>query len=404
MITLSEAALAGLSDAPLGVAVSGGGDSLALLYLLAARGYALAAVTLDHGLRPESAAEAEMVAQVCKSLNVPHDTLRWTWDGSGNLQAAARVARQQRIADWAVARGIGYVALGHTLDDQAETVLMRLLRGSGVDGLSGMAQTRADGRVTWIRPLLQIRRAALRDYLRDLGVTWADDPSNDNPRYERVRIRQAIETLGLDMDGLAETADRMRVARAVLERDTRDLARACVQITPAGEVVLDLAAFDAPEELRLRLLSAILRWISGAPYRPRLTNLRALLDGLGETRGQTLQGCVIRSSSGKVYVRREVSKTPGPEPVATGRWDHRWRVEGGADAVTASHIAALGEEGLRQCENWRRTGHPREALLTTPALWQNGELRAAPLAGMANGWRCTPEFGEKGPLMAVMTR
>ena len=152
-----DSAFDSAGSGPLGVAVSGGGDSVALLLMLAtvARGRPLAAVTVDHGLRPESGDEAAAVEALCAARGIPHATLRWNgWDGAGNLQDRARQARRTLIGAWARANGIGAVALGHTLDDQAETFLMRLARGSGVDGLSGMAPaTRAEG-VLWLRPLL----------------------------------------------------------------------------------------------------------------------------------------------------------------------------------------------------------------------------------------------------------
>ena len=131
----------GLPPGPVAVAVSGGGDSVALLLLLQETGARpLAAVTVDHGLRPESAAEAAAVAALCSARGIAHTLLRWEEPaGAGNLQARAREARRRLIGDWARGRGIGAVALGHTLDDQAETFLLRLARGSGVDGLSGMA-------------------------------------------------------------------------------------------------------------------------------------------------------------------------------------------------------------------------------------------------------------------------
>ncbi len=389
---LNETCLSGVDT--LGVAVSGGGDSMALLHMLASRFDGLRAVTVDHGLRPESAAEAAMVADFCQTLGVPHTTLEWRdWNRTGNLQSEARAARLRLIGDWARGRGITHVALGHTLDDQAETVLLRLLRGSGVDGLSGMAEHRHDAGLTWIRPLLQARRADLRTYLEDRGIAWVDDPSNDDPHYARVRARKAIGMLGLDVAGLAATATRMRRARAVLEADTEALADAVVEVTDAGEVRIGRAEFDvAPEELRLRLMAGALRWVSGAPYRPRFDNLAALL---ADPDGRTLHGCTIRLRSGKILVRREVSKVPPPVPVGE-LWDTRWIADPEATAVAATHIGALGERGLAQCDGWRETGHAREVLLAAPALWNDGALVAAPLAGMANGWACRLKEGKKG--------
>jgi tRNA(Ile)-lysidine synthase len=176
-----------------------------------------------------------------------------------------------------------------------------------------------------------------------------------------------------------------------------------VEITDAGEVRLNIATFNAaPDELRFRLLSGTLQWISGAPYRPRFDSLRGVLARIGDENGQTLHGCVIRSHSGNIIVRREVSKVAPPCPV-NAVWDHRWVVteRGTKTAIT---IAALGEEGLRECANWRDTGHAREALLASPAVWSEGQLVAAPLAGMANGWAIGLKYGKKGLHKSLMTR
>ena len=399
-----------LSDIPnttLGVAVSGGGDSVALLHMLATRRAGLQAVTVDHGLRAESADEAAQVAALCQRLGVPHTILKWQgWNKSGNLQDAARQARLRLITAWAAEENITHIATGHTLDDQAETVLLRLARGSGVDGLSGMAARRSAGRITWVRPLLHTRRDELRAYLVENGIEWIDDPSNDDPKYDRVKARQALAILtdlGITTDGLVATADRMQDARAALEAATLALANTCAEITEAGEVRLNMAIFNtAADELRFRLLSATLQWISGAPYRPRFDSLRGLLNRIGEENGQTLHGCIIRSHSGNIIVRREVSKVAGP-CAASAVWDHRWVLTERGDE-TAVTIAALGEDGLQECKSWRETGHARETVLASPALWLDGELIAAPLAGMPNGWAIGLKYGKKGLHMSLMTR
>ncbi len=402
-----DRALSEIPNTTLGVAVSGGGDSVALLHMLAARGEGLRAVTVDHGLRAESADEAAQVAALCQHLGVPHRVVKWEgWDRSGNLQDEARQARLRLISAWATEENITHIALGHTLDDQAETVLLRLARGSGVDGLSGMAARRVAGPLTWVRPLLHARRDELRAYLEAQNLEWIDDPSNDDPKYDRVKARQALAVLSnldITIDGLVATADRMQDARTALEATTLTLAETCVEITDAGEVRLDMASFNAaPDELRFRLLSATLQWISGAPYRPRFDSLRGLLARIGYKNGQTLHGCVIRSHSGNIIVRREVSKV-APPCLIDAVWDHRWVVTeyGHTPAKT---IAALGEEGLRECENWRDTGHAREVLLASPALWADGQLLAAPLAGMANGWAIGLKYGKKGLHKSLMTR
>ncbi|MFV2034995.1 MAG: tRNA lysidine(34) synthetase TilS, partial [Halocynthiibacter sp.] len=167
----------------IGVAVSGGSDSMALLCLLSQlcerhKAHRLSVVTVDHGLRPDAAAEATHVAETCAGLGHQHTVLHWRgWDRSGNLQDRARQARYSLIADWATASGISTVALGHTADDQAENFLIRLARESGVDGLSGMSSRRKIKDVMFLRPMLTATRSELRDFLRDRGIRWVDDPS-----------------------------------------------------------------------------------------------------------------------------------------------------------------------------------------------------------------------------------
>lgn len=367
---------------PLGAAVSGGGDSLALLLLLQASGRHVEAVTVDHGLRAGAAAEAETVARLCAARDIPHATLRWRgWDGRGNLQAAARAARRRLIAGWARERGIGAVALGHTLDDQAETFLMRLARGSGVDGLAAMSfATRGEG-LLWLRPLLDLRRADLRAWLRGQGVPWAEDPGNADPAFARARARAALgplATLGLGTTRLAATASAMARARAALEAATGDLARACLTSGPAGDLALDPAPWRvAPEEVRLRLLAAALCWVSGRPLRPRFRALTGAAQDIASGRlgGVTLHGCLLRGKGGRIAIFREPARV-GP-PVRLGAiWDGRWIVTGPGEGA---EVAALGAAGLAARPLWRDSGLPREALLTTPALYRQGALLAVPV-------------------------
>ena len=387
----------------IGVAVSGGGDSVALLWLLsdwaACGGPAVAAVTVDHGLRAEAAGEAAWVGRLARRLGATHDILHWRGAAAalsgGNLPDLARRARYALIGDWALSRGIGVVALAHTLDDQAETVLMRLARGSGVDGLSAMRIWRRDGPVAYVRPLLQVRRDTLRDYLRAKGAGWCEDPTNDDTDYRRIRARRALATLaplGLTVETLAATADRMALASDALWRVARDLAERAVS-GEAGDLLIDEPALlAAGEETRLRLFAAALQWVGGDIYRPRFEALRAALEALSG-RPRTLAGCAFWRDSGpggpRLRVAREAAAAPPPVPLGSV-WDGRWRIEGpdapGAPAGTLT--GALGPRGLALCPGaTRRTGLPRPTLLASPAVWKGGELIAAPLARRDARWR-----------------
>ncbi|WP_371135412.1 tRNA lysidine(34) synthetase TilS [Frigidibacter sp.] len=391
----------------LGVAVSGGGDSVALLHLLAAwraeGGPDLAAVTVDHGLRAEAAVEAEAVAAACAALGVPHAVLRWQdWDRRGNLQDAARRARQRLIAEWAAGQGTHAVALGHTADDQAETVLLRLARGSGVDGLSGMAAERSAEGVLWLRPLLGARRETLRDWLRVRGISWAEDPSNDDPRFDRVKARQALAALaplGLDAEGLLDTAARMRMAREALAQAALAAARGLGRID-AGDVVLAAGFAGLPEETRLRIGAHALRWIGGGDYRPRLAALRGALAAVQAGKPATLAGCLLLPEAGGLRVTREPQAVVATVAVSGELWDGRWRLEG--PEPEGCDIRALGPAGLALCPDWRETGRPHAALAAAPAVWRGADLVAAPLAGRPAGWRAELACGDEDFFLSLI--
>ena len=194
-------------SAPLGLAVSGGGDSLALLHLARALNLHISVATVDHNLREGSRAEAEFVAALCQSFGIPHKILTWqSWNGRGNLQDQARRARYQLLAQWAESLGLEAIALGHTRDDLAETFLMRLGRSAGLDGLCAMQAKRSYLSKIWLRPLLEVPRVSLRDFLQTQGHDWLEDPSNDNAKFDRIRIRKAmvsLDELGLDSANLS---------------------------------------------------------------------------------------------------------------------------------------------------------------------------------------------------------
>lgn len=398
----------------IGVAVSGGGDSMALLHLVhrALRPHALAirAVTVDHGLRDGSAAEATSVARTCASLGIPHEILAWAMPhAQGNLQEAAREARRRLIGGWAGCHGIDCVLLGHTLDDQAETVLLRLARGSGVDGLAGMRGELREAGIVWERPLLGVTREALRAWLRDQDVSWIEDPSNQDPRFDRVRARamgEALAGLGLTRERLVRTAGHMERARRTLDEAAVAFALRHARVE-GGDVVL------APEALNLedgdspgRVLSAAIAWVGGG-RRPRYHGLKRLADCVQGGRAATLGGCRalpeawLAGHSGLRVTReaRAAEERVRIAPDRTATWDQRWRVAGPKPAE-GLEVGALGDAGLAQCGDWRRTGLSRASLLGSPAIWTGETLLAAPLAGWSDGWTAVldPSF------MEVLTR
>ncbi|MBA4492336.1 tRNA lysidine(34) synthetase TilS [Paracoccus sp. S1E-3] len=374
----------------LGIALSGGGDSVALMHLTvewaAARGWALAAATVDHGLRPESAAEAAAAGAAAARLGLPHQVLRWqAADAPGNLMANARQARLDLLAEWAQRLGLDAVALGHTRDDIAETLLMRLARGAGIDGLAAMAARRTDRGMIWLRPLLGIGRVELRDYLRGLRVSWIDDPSNDSDRFERVRARQAIAALGLDPAALAQSAAHLDSARAALNAALMPLLDSAK--ARHGALLLNRAAFEAaPVEQQRRLIVAAVRFVTGAGYPPRRAGVEHALAALARGARVTLDGAVLDPGAA-LLIHREAAAAARAGLVA-GIWDNRWRIGGlqrgdsvvplGADAPAADwRGAGLTHLEAQALPAIRRGGH-----LIVPALAPAQGLTAEPLRGM----------------------
>ncbi|TNF22487.1 MAG: tRNA lysidine(34) synthetase TilS [Rhodobacteraceae bacterium] len=396
--------------AEIGLAVSGGGDSMAMLTLAHnwthAFGVRLWVVTVDHGLRPESAGEAALVARECAALGHSHATVRWQgWDGRGNLQQAARAARLRLIDGW---RGrVRHVLMAHTADDQAETFLMRLARGSGVDGLAAMAPARfvpggagpgaprgegfppeaavADDGYWLLRPLLDARRDDLRHYLTVLKGQWIEDPSNLDRRFDRVKMRQALAQLaplGLDVATLAGTAARMARARLALWQRAVE-AGARVARPHWGDLLFErdaLAALDA--ETRLRLLAAGVQYVAAQPYRPRASALEDAAERVLSGGTATLQGCLLRAEKADLRVCREHAALAGVEAPVGTLWDGRVRITGAA--VQGFTVRALGPAGAAQLPA-RPEGLPYQSLIAQPAVFDGAALVAFGPAGVGPG-------------------
>jgi tRNA(Ile)-lysidine synthase len=321
----ANALFRGLEDLPgLVLAVSGGPDSTALL-LLAARWVKrlkhapkLIAVTIDHGLRPEAAREAAIVKRLARRLGVPHRTLHWRGRKPRNgLQEAARHARYELLAQIATRARFAHILTAHTLDDQAETVLFRLARGSGLFGLTGMAHAaplplRGVREIFLVRPLLHIPKARLIATLAAERIAYAEDPSNRDPRFTRARLRTLMPALareGLDARGLARLAVRLRRAESTIQVAVQ-AARSALAPQPwpqHGPIAFATAAFAGlPAEVGLRLLGAAVAH-TGNEGPVELAKLESLYEALRQARSRlrrTLAGALITLSSDYLTVER----------------------------------------------------------------------------------------------------
>jgi tRNA(Ile)-lysidine synthase len=405
------------------VAVSGGSDSTALMVLLAewiARetgqgteqaGRSLDAftvLTVDHRLRPESAAEAQAVARQASALGLRHATLVWEGDKPNTgLQAAARAARYRLMADYARAHDIGLILMAHTEDDQAETLLMRLARGSGLDGLGAMAPIAhvQDGESLLIaRPLLDVPKTRLQASLRQRGIGWIDDPSNVSPVFERVRLRAAraaLDGLGLTTGMLSLSARRLRQARSALDRwvaDVLDPAAGMVEVHACGFFKIDRSRLCAlPDEITARVLTRAIAAAGGAGEPVPLAGVESILSDLSSTQdgAWTLARARLAATPERLLIEREPGRDALPvlvlAPGEAAIWDGRFRVSAGPIDHPVQ-VRALGVDGVRELRS--RIDVPAglsvSSLRVVASFWRGEQLLAVPTLG----FRASADLGD----------
>lgn len=369
------------------VALSGGSDSLAVALLLDRwardRGGSILALTVDHALRPESAAEARQVGRWMEARAIPHRILRW--DGpkpDTGIQEAARAARYALLEQACREEGILHLALGHQADDQAETVAIRQARDSGPDGLAGMAPIRELRHVRLLRPLLGVRRAALRTVCEKFGQPWVDDPSNLSDRYARGRLRLSGR---VDTDHAAMVPDAAR-DRAGREGEIARLLARHAAFHPEGWVELGRAALaDADPGIAEGLLTRLVLAVGGGTYRPRRERVRGLLGRMRAdvTTGGTLGRCLVDATAGGWRVMREPGRVGPPVTLpAHGEmvWDGRFLLR--CQGVAGAAVGALGDKGWGQVREKLQTvgslNLPAAVRRTLPAVWGGDLVLAVP--------------------------
>ena len=385
------------------VAVSGGADSMALAVLAnrwtRQRNGKIVALTVDHGLRPGSRAEAKEAHRRLTGRGIECTLLVWRGDKpKSGIQAAARDARYRLMAQWCRIHGVLHLLVAHHREDQAETILHRLARTSGVDGLAGMAAIHELPDIRVLRPCLSLPRDRLRAVLLKYKIDWAEDPSNDDKGYARARLRALLPALaseGLNAAALSGTARRMAGARAGLEADTAGFLSANAALFPEGYARFDRAAFSAVDpEIARRVLIALLTTISGNIYPPRHASLETLCEDIRQhlgkaprSRARTLGGCRIVPAGADFLVCREAGRcevSTAPQGTSVF-WDKRFVVQLPGDSLrrTSSYtIKSLGETGWAAIR--RKITHPMAELLpkavrlALPAIHKRGGIVAVP--------------------------
>jgi tRNA(Ile)-lysidine synthase len=349
-----------------------------------ARGGRVTALIVDHGLRPESGAEAREVAAWLDRRGIGHRTLVWQGPKPATgIQAAAREARYALLADWCRDVGVLHLLLGHHRDDQVETLMLRAARRSGPDGLAGMAPVREIAGLRLLRPLLAVPKERLRATLRAAGQAWIEDPSNRAPRFARARLRQrpAVPP-SVGADAYAE-------ARTALDRRTAAWLAAVARIDPAGFVVWPREALaQAPPEVARRALQQALAAVGGGAYAPRSVRLERLLEMLlaaPACPGRTLAGCRILAWGDDLLICREPAAIAPPLLLSPNVWHHwdrrflvRWQESGAAGPPPI--VRALGADGWRECKtlasDGARRGLPGPVRAGLASVWRDGRLVA----------------------------
>ncbi|WP_127597755.1 tRNA lysidine(34) synthetase TilS [Nitratireductor alexandrii] len=385
---------------PVIVAVSGGGDSLALLVLLNdhfsryARERTILAVTVDHGLRPDAAREARHVGAVCAQLGIAHRIL--SWQGAKpdtGLMAAARQARYDLLFRAAQESGAAMIMTAHTRDDQAETVFMRRARGAG-RGLAGIAPaTLVRGRVWTVRPLLDMSRAALRDVLRMRGLAWVEDPSNQDCTYERVRARACLAADPGLTGALVAAGRAAREKRVALGLRAAAIVRACARMPAPGLVRLGRDLVDTDDTAAAGLaISALVAAVGGRARLVEDGRAEKLLARLAQASVRTtLAGAVVDVRKAGIFLYRELrAGWTGTVPARAGTlWDRRYRIV----ATPASAVAV-------EARGRGRSGEALGADADCPAALRRAGLAGEPVFVNEKGRAIADDAGGFAPVVA----
>ncbi|MGE3770177.1 MAG: tRNA lysidine(34) synthetase TilS [Bdellovibrionales bacterium] len=358
------------------IALSGGPDSWALALMAQEQDLDFIALTVDHKLRPESTAEAQQVATECTKRGIKHETLTWQHDGvTSRIQERARNARYELLLDYCKNNDIPALLTAHHADDQAETILMRIAKASGVKGLAGLRPVTEREGITIVRPLLQYTKRQLVDYVIAKGVPFVKDPGNESSRYARGRLRGAVDVLaaeGLTPVTLQKFADKMRDTDAALDEVTAQLVLQHVERTNPCVVQLQAGYLRrVPHIIQQRALVDIWRRVTGGnTYAPGPEALQTVLGNI--TSKQTCGGMVIEPFENTLRFYRELQAVEGDVTIPARNeavWDRRFRIiNSGAVPVTVGALGDVSTAALEKACPWAAAIRPVAARATLPAL------------------------------------
>jgi tRNA(Ile)-lysidine synthase len=333
----------------LAVAVSGGADSMCLAFLSKKllKDTDIIALIVDHGLRSESAKEAKLVQKRLSRLAITSHILKWSGKKpTSNIQENAREARYDLLTKFCKKNKINCLLTAHNFDDQAETVLMRVYRGSGIDGISGMKAHSSYNSVEILRPLIGIKRTDIESYLKTNKIKWVDDPSNLNERFDRVKIRKLLRSLD-DTDVWLERLNLLasNSARSAdfINSEVEKTFKKFVHIDKLGFMSLRFTDFNSlHQEIALKILVKILGMFSGNIQQPRLQNLLKLENSIRNNEDCCLSGVEIKHIKDNIYFIREFKAIKSK--VINGIWDNRFK-------VSNQPVKALGADGWKQIKS-----------------------------------------------------
>ncbi len=385
-----------LFDSPpakIAVAVSGGADSMCLTHILKhwciKNNVKLNALIVDHGLRSESSEEASFICTFLESQGIKTTVLKWIGaKPKSNIQSKARAARYELLHDYCLAHGIKHLFVAHTLNDQAETVLMRIIRGSGIDGISAIKSKTKFGELTLLRPLLDTTRIHIENYMKDTGWPWVNDPSNMNHKYKRIKARSILNSYALEFDDdkiyhrLGLLAENARRAKSYLDMRVSNIWAKKVNVHPLNFLILDNSVYKFHEEMKLRLLVRAFKYLNPQLPSPKLTSLTTLLSKLTLTprQSRTLMGCRIVKDLKHTYIFLEVGKSPTTlelKPKHSNIW-HNLVIQIEVEGLTAKALGHNGWKKLKSLGMTKPVEIPLGAIHSLIAIYKGDRLLCVP--------------------------